>query len=95
MRPPEDALREWMWEPLAEIDLEHLFAFGKPWLEAPERIGLGSGQELAVDWSTPSRIATTFDLTGDQRLVVAHQLGYADPPGSVDTQRLRDALDLD
>lgn len=92
MRPPLDILREWVWEPLAEIDVEHVFAFGKPWLEAAERAGLGSGRELTVAWDTPSRHAVLFDLPGGQQLVVAHQGGYAGPPGAEDTVRLRSAL---
>lgn len=92
MRPPLDVLREWVWEPLAQIDVPHVFAFGKPWLAAAETAGLGTGRELSVPWDTPSRHAVLFGLPGGQHLVVAHQDGYAGPPGAVDTQRLRAVL---
>lgn len=92
MRPPLDALREWVWEPLAEIDVEHVFAFGTPWLAAAEGVGLGAGRELEVAWYTPSHHVVVFDLPGGQQLAVGHQGGYPGPPGTADTERLRTAL---
>lgn len=92
MPPPSSVLQEWIWEPLADIDVQHLFAFGKPWLHAAEKIGLGTGRELKVQWATPSRRAVVFPLPSGQDLVVAHQAGYAGPPGAQDAARLRMAL---
>jgi hypothetical protein len=92
IHPPNALLREWVWEPLADIGAEHVFAFGKPWLRAAQQFGLGAGRELQAPWTVPSRHAVVFTLPSDQQLVVLHQRGYAGPPAAVDTERLRTTL---
>lgn len=90
--PPQDALWEWVWEPIGAIDVPMVFAFGQPWIAAAG-LGLGQGREVDAEWATPSRHAVLFDLpTRQQKLVVLHQRGYAGPPGAEDTRRLRAAL---
>lgn len=92
IRPPDSVLREWVWNPLADIEVEHVFAFGKPWLHAAQRLGLGAGHEVQVPWAVRSRSAVVFALPSSQQLVVLHQPGYAGPPGAADTERLQTAL---
>lgn len=92
IRPPRDVLDRFLLDPLAEIDVEFVFAFGKPWHAAAETLGLGSGLKVWAKWSTPSREARTYRLPSGQSLVVMSQGGYAGPPGESDTSALRAAL---
>ncbi|MBC9927355.1 hypothetical protein [Leucobacter sp. cx-169] len=79
IRPPAGLLQRFVFGPIAELDVEVVFAFGKPWIRTAESLGLGEGRILPVDWSTPSRQALSFFLPGGQRLVVLSQAGYAGP----------------
>lgn len=90
--PPADILTHYVLGPIADLDVRHVFAFGKPWLTAARRLGLGDGQVIPVEWATPSRQATAFKLNERQELIVMTQLGYAGPPGATDTQALAAAL---
>lgn len=92
IRPPREVLDMFLLNPLAEIDVEFVFAFGKPWHAAAETLGLGSGVNVWAKWSTPSREARTYRLPSGQRLVVMSQGGYAGPPGQADTEALRGEL---
>lgn len=92
IRPPRGVLDRFLLDPLAEIDVEFVFAFGKPWHAAAETLGLGSGLKVWAKWSSPSREARTYSLPSGQRLVVVTQGGYAGPPGEADTGALRAEL---
>lgn len=94
MTPPGDALREFVLDPIGELDTQHVFAFGKPWFGVPSRLGLPPGRELSVRWSTPSRRARIYALPSGQDLVVMSQNGYAGPPGAADTEALARSLGL-
>jgi hypothetical protein len=41
--PPLDILHEFVWEPLAHLGLDIVFAFGRPWVDVCERL----------QWSAP------------------------------------------
>lgn len=94
MTPPGDVLREFVLDPIGELDTQHVFAFGKPWFTVPTRIGLPAGRELTVRWSTPSRHARIHPLPSGQDLIVMAQNGYAGPPGAADTEALARSLAL-
>lgn len=94
MLPSREILDEFVFAPLAELDVEHVFAFGKPRLHAAAEIGLGRGETLDAAWSTPSRSVTRFRLPGGAELLVGAQNGYAGPPGAADTARLRAVLGM-
>lgn len=91
MTPPMHLLERFVFEPLAEFDVEHIFAFGKPWSGVAKQLGL-SGRPLEVDWRTGSRESTVYPLKSGQNLVVLSQTGYAGPPGVEDTELLRQEL---
>ncbi len=55
-------------------------------------LGLGDGSTLPVQWATPSRDAREFRLNIRQSLIVMTQLGYAGPPGAIDTEALAATL---
>lgn len=94
MAPPGDILREFVLDPIGELDTQHVFAFGKPWFGVPARIGLPAGRGLAVSWSTPSREARVYPLPSGQDLIVMAQNGYAGPPGAADTEALAKSLGI-
>lgn len=90
--PPPDLLTRFVLDPIAELEVPVVFAFGMPWLAAATMLGLGEGRTLPVDWTTPSRDARRYPLTSDQSLVVITQRGYAGPPGPADTDALLAAI---
>ncbi|MFT4220512.1 MAG: hypothetical protein QM611_08355 [Microbacterium sp.] len=94
MSPPGDVLREFVLDPIGELDTQHVFAFGKPWFWVPDRIGLRAGRDLNVEWSTAGRQARIYPLPSGQDLIVMAQPGYAGPPGAADTAALMNALGL-
>jgi hypothetical protein len=92
--PPRPIVEEFIWEPLADLAVELVFAFGKPWLDVCKQLGLreishwGRGGD---DFGSivPSRAIVVFELPSHQRVVIVWQSGYAGPPGPDDTERLR------
>lgn len=94
MEPPGDIVREFVLDPIGELDTQHVFAFGKPWFSVPARIGLPAGRVLSARWEIPSREARIYSLPSGQDLIVMAQNGYAGPPGPGDTETLARALGL-
>lgn len=94
MTPPRDVIREFILDPIGELNTQHVFAFGKPWFEVAIRMGLPAGRELSVSWTTPSREARVYSLPSGQELIVMAQKGYAGPPGPTDTEILARSLGL-
>ena len=97
MAPPADVIEEFVWQPLREVNVAEIFAFGKPWLRVCEALGL----ELAGRWgaggrdlgsAVRSRAVAAFRLGDHQRVIVSWQSGYAGPPGPEDTARMRERI---
>jgi hypothetical protein len=95
--PRIDVVERFIWEPLAEIPVEFVFAFGKPWLAACQELGLpeqgrwGRGGENYGS-TVSSRTVVEFELPSGQSVIVLWQSGYAGPPALDDAQRLRERL---
>jgi hypothetical protein len=92
--PPRDIVEEFAWQPLAEIPVDLVFAFGKPWLGACRALGLPELNRLGhggrdFGSSVASRAAVVFELPSRQKVLVLWQSGYAGPPALEDAQRLR------
>jgi hypothetical protein len=93
IRPPSEVLSEFLWDPLAEVDLDTIWAFGKHWLTVATDLALVESDRWDGNhFSTPARAAVAFVLPSGQRLVVVWQLGYAGPPGDEDVRRLQALL---
>jgi hypothetical protein len=95
--PPKDIVEDFVWQPLAEIPVEFVFAFGKPWLGACQALGLperGRWGHGGQDFGSPvaSRTVVVFELPSGQSAIVLWQSGYAGPPALDDAQRLRERL---
>jgi len=93
--PPASVLHEFVWAPLGEVDVDTVFAFGKPWLEVANRLGLEATRHWGpTAFRSPAREGAVFALpSGHQRLVVLWQAGYAGPPGDADVDRLIELLE--
>lgn len=93
IKPPSGTLKEFLWDPLAEVDVDTIWAFGRDCARAASDLGLTTISQWGGEYFTTSaRAAVAFRLPSGQRLVVVWQLGYAGPPGQDDVRRLRALL---
>lgn len=98
MRPPWDVIDEFVWQPIAELGVEHVFAFGRPWEGVAKDLGLRCVSALGLggkDYSSrvPSRAVRVYELPqGGPRLVVEWHCGGAGPPNLEEVELLRRAL---
>jgi hypothetical protein len=100
IRPPAWVIDEFLWQPITELGVDHVFAFGRPWEGVAKELGLhcvgvlGLGGEHYGS-SVPSRAVRVYKLPGgEQRLVVEWHSGSAGPPNAAEVELLRDALVL-
>jgi hypothetical protein len=95
--PPPSIIDEFVWQPLAELPIEFVFAFGKPWLRACDALCLeeyarwGAGA-ADLGGAVSSRVVVAYALPSGQTVVVSWQSGYAGPPGHPDALRLRELV---
>lgn len=87
MRPPADLIDDFIWKPVQEIDTPAVFAFGAPWFEVMEELGLpriamfGQGAEPFPEPVAGGWKLGLFRLPSGQVVAVSSQSGYAGPPG--------------
>jgi hypothetical protein len=97
LRPPPKVIEEFVWQPIAELPVQDVFAFGRPWDDLALALGLpetgkwGAGGKRYGS-EVLSRAVRTYALPSGQRLVVVWQPAYAGPPSAKETALLRDAL---
>src|SRR5438105_1759555 len=89
--PDTDVIKQFVWDPIAELDVNLVFAFGAPWSRLADALGLKE-QQISVALSVPSRRVRVFELPSGQRLAVSWQAGYNGPPGESDVTTLRATL---
>ncbi|PMR63103.1 hypothetical protein C1A38_00525 [Verrucosispora sp. ts21] len=100
LKPPQAGIEEFVWQPIAELPVQDVFAFGRPWdhlaqaLGLPELGRLGSGGK-GYGSAVPSRAVRLYSLPSGQRLVVELHAGAAGPPSATETALLRSALNSD
>ena len=78
IHPPPDVIDQFVWQPIRETGIEHVFAFGAPWarlarlldLQVLDVLGRG-GRDYGSD--VASRTVTLFALPGGQTLVAESQ----------------------
>jgi hypothetical protein len=97
MRSPPDIVDQFVWQPLSELPIDPIFAFGRPWEAVANALNLPLVGALGLGGrpygsQVPSRAVRVFALPSGQRLVIEWQQGYAGPPSSTDVDHLRDAL---
>jgi hypothetical protein len=89
--PDRQVIDDFVWKPIAELDMEHVFAFGAPWSRFADRLRLPE-HRTQVELTVPSRRVRVFKLASGQQLVVCWQSGYNGPPGAPDVAALRRGL---
>ncbi len=103
MVPDPEIIREFIWEPLKELRVEFIFAFGRPWLDLLEkgnfpevqvtdRIGEG-GRIYASSRKKTSRTAVVKASTPwGGWLIIGKQLGFAGPPSGREIESIKHAF---
>ncbi|MEE6263058.1 anti-phage DNA glycosylase Brig1 [Plantactinospora sonchi] len=97
LRPPREAIEKYVWQPIAELPVEQVFAFGKPWHDLAQALDLPLEAELGAGGSkygskVRSRAVRVYRLPSGQSLVVEWHSGSAGPPSAKETVLLRSAL---
>lgn len=95
--PPAEVIDQFVWQPIAEMPVRDVFAFGLSWhmlaralpLDEVGGFDAGSSQYRSAAAGRKVRIHA---IPSGQRLVVVWQPGYAGPPSAKETMLLRDAL---
>jgi hypothetical protein len=67
-----DLARRFVFEPISELDVRHVFSFSKPWLKVAENLGLTQLHREVLSRNAIGNILSTvsvFELDGGQRLV--------------------------
>jgi len=97
MCPPADIVEEFVWQPIAELPVQDVFAFGRAWdnvaksLDLPLAAALGAGGR---DYGSvvASRAVRVYELLAGQRLIVEWHQGSAGPPSESEVALLGQAL---
>lgn len=97
LRPPATVIDEFVWQPIAELPTETVFAFGRPWddvartldLRLVDRLGRGGRPYGSC---VPDRAVRVYALPSGQHLVVEWHKGSAGPPSAAEVVVLKAAL---
>lgn len=95
MRPPVDLIDDLVWQPVQEITVNEVFAFGRVWLDVCrdldlEEIGTWGPDTEPVPGSTMRHWRVSlFRLPSGQLVVASSQMGSAAPPGAERTAVLK------
>ena len=99
MTPPADLIEHFVWEPVQEIGVPVVFAFGAAWFNIVESLGLplvarfGAGGRPFPEPVSGGWTLGAYQLPSGQLAVVSAQPGYAGPPGEQRTELMRALLD--
>lgn len=97
LRAPADIIDRFVWQPIAELPTTHVFAFGRPWYDLANNLGLpltdGLGHGGRPYGSTvPNRAVRVYALPSGQHLVMEWHTGSATPPRATEVALLKTAL---
>jgi hypothetical protein len=98
MTPPAEILDTYVWRPLAEIEVSHVFAFAAGWQHVCASLGwpllerYGPGYTPVPGSTVAGWNVAIFGMPSGQKAVVSWQGGYAGPPGLERTVALRRLL---
>jgi hypothetical protein len=91
MAPPTDLIDEFIWQPIAEIDLPEVIAIGSDWQRVAQRLGLRE-RPLEVQFTDRTRRARAFELPTGQWLAVTWHQSSNSPPNTLDARALKRGL---
>jgi hypothetical protein len=97
IRPPADVMDRFVWQPIAELAVCNIFAFGGPWADFVQSIRLPLVDALGAGGrpygsAVPSRAIRVYRLPFGHRLIVEWHSGSAGPPNDAETTLMREAL---
>ncbi len=97
LRPPADVIDNFVWEPIAELPVQDVFAFGRPWERLVKNLGLPLTDALGAggrDYGSTvrDRAIRVYTLPSGQRLIVEWHKGGAGPPSDPEVAKLKAAL---
>jgi hypothetical protein len=98
MDPPPDILDRYVWQPVAEVAVREVFAFGARWLDICTGLGwpllerFGPQHEPVPGIDASWWNLAVFGMPSGQRAIVSWQPGYAGPPGLTRIEPLRRLL---
>jgi hypothetical protein len=95
LRPPVDLVQKYVWDPVQEVPVDEVFAFGRAWfdvcrgMELPEIAEWGPDTTPVPGYDMPHWRVSFFRLPSDKLVVVSSQSGSASPPGPDRTVTLK------
>jgi hypothetical protein len=97
MKPEPEIIDEFILQPIAELPVADVFAFGRAWdhlavatgLRCTAKLGLGG---TGYGSGVASRAVRVYELAARQRLIVEWHSGSFGPPNESETALLREAL---
>ena len=100
MRPPVDVIRRFVWEPIAETGAKWLFAFGVPWYDQFEQLGLrvllhlGHGGDTYPTETKPKayRQVRVYEGPAESLVVAMSTASAAAPPKTKEVEILKAEL---
>lgn len=100
MRPPVDVVRRFVWKPIAATGVRWIFAFGTPWYEQLEQLGLkqlahlGHGGDPYPTETKPKayRKVKLYAGPADSLVVAMSTSATAAPPSRRETEILKEEL---
>jgi hypothetical protein len=88
---PRTSTSSKVWRPIAETEVEEVFAIGAPWQRVAQKLELPE-RTLDVAFSDRTRRARAFGLPSGQQLIVTWHQASNHPPNASDVQALKRAL---
>lgn len=98
MDPPRELIDRFVWQPVQEVPVQEVFAFGRAWLDVCRDLGL---EELATYGPDTEPVpgsamnhwrVSLFRLPSGQLVVASSQMGSGAPPGAERVRLLRDLV---
>jgi len=96
MQPHPPIIESMVFAPIAETGVRHVFAFGSPWLDLLDRLGVRRIATLGRNGDpygsmVPSRTVAVYERDG-YFVVAEKHAGSAGPPSAPETALLKQAL---
>ena len=90
-------VREYVWEPIADLGAPFVFAFGAPWFKLLPELGVSAIATLGRGGRTyastvSSRSVLIGSSTAGSIVIAEKHAGAAGPPSAEETTRMREAV---
>lgn len=97
LRAPADIIDQFVWQPIAELPIQHVFAFGRSWHDLATNLGLPLTDSMgrggrAYGSSVPGRAIRSHAMPSGQQLIAEWHPGSSAPPSAAEVAVLKTAL---